>query len=328
MLVLLEHLSQLQGGIRASCRTCALTVTNSTQPAWRKMPVKWIAWFWLGITAAGMAQDAPAVVPSAPPSSAEPARPLPELHALMHAVIAQQTSAENAARDYIYREAFRVDKLDGNGAVKQSEVWEQDVFVVDGVEVHKKISRDGKPLSEDEQKKENARVDKEIEKGRKKKAKEEEKDADLEGETQLSKMLAAGSFANERRETHSSRETILIDFIGDPKARTRMPIHEVKGTIAVDEATDAITSLKGEFFNDWKLLGGLIAKIDKGTKFSLNNTRVNDEVWLPAEFHLEGEARVLLLFSGHVRVQITDSDYRKFKTSTTIVPGFQEVAPK
>ena len=65
--------------------------------------------------------------------------------------------------------------------------------------------------------------------------------------------------------------------------------------------------------------GGLVADVRKGTNFEYQATRVGDGVWLPAAMDGKGSVRVLLFanFNGHMHV--TTSDYRRFRTSATIV---------
>jgi hypothetical protein len=54
---------------------------------------------------------------------------------------------------------------------------------------------------------------------------------------------------------------------------------------------------------------------------------VNDEVWLPAMVEGQGSARALLFFSFNGRIRAVESDYRKFKATSTILPGMSTVEP-
>lgn len=277
-------------------------------------------------------ETAPPPPAEAAPAAPAPDKPMPELKALMHEVITHQRAAEERQKDYIFREVHKVDELGSHNEIKKSYTIEYDIFWLQGVRVEKMVRRDNRDLTPAELKKEDEKVDKQVEKGKKRQQKQAEKadeaNPDLQEETRLSRMLEVGSFSNMRRETLNGRPTLLVDFTGDPKAKKRMPIHDMDGTIAVDETDRAVEQVKGEFVNDFKILGGLAVKIDKGTRFELHNTKVNDEVWLPANFTLEGQARVLLLLAGHVHFAAKDTDYRKFKASSRILPGFTESKPE
>ena len=75
-------------------------------------------------------------------------------------------------------------------------------------------------------------------------------------------------------------------------------------------------------------LGLFIARIHKGTRFSLDQVRLNNEIWLKHRFCVEANARVLLLSNRAVEMEYTFSNYRKFSTGTKILPGVREVEPK
>jgi hypothetical protein len=61
--------------------------------------------------------------------------------------------------------------------------------------------------------------------------------------------------------------------------------------------------------------------IHKGTTFSMQQIKVNNEVWLPSRIEAKGAARVMLLFHFDGSVLVTDSNYRKFKATSTILPA-------
>jgi len=246
---------------------------------------------------------------------------------LMHEVESRQRAAELAAKDYIYHSVQTAQEVDGHGAVKKTEVKEYDVFWISGVPVRKLVKKDGKELSADEAKKESERIDKEAAKAKEKREKEDAKgkETDPRGndEVTVSRLLELGSFTNPRRVQMNGRDTIAVDYSGDPKAKTnnRMEsvIRDMTGTVWVDEQDKAIARIEGRFINAFKIGGGLVANIREGTNFSVQLEKVNGEVWLPARVEGHGEARMLLLFKFDGGFTEVDSDYRKFKTSSTIL---------
>ena len=61
---------------------------------------------------------------------------------------------------------------------------------------------------------------------------------------------------------------------------------------------------------------GLLARLRKGAKVTLQRTKVNDEVWLPATLRVIGTGRTLI-FRGFKIDSLTEwSDYKKFSVST------------
>ena len=84
----------------------------------------------------------------------------------------------------------------------------------------------------------------------------------------------------------NGRDTIAVDFAGDPKAKTRNRaedvIRDLVGTAWVDEQDKVLVKVQGHFLNNFKIGGGMVANIQKGTSFGMEQRKVNDEVWLPA----------------------------------------------
>ena len=246
----------------------------------------------------------------------------------MHAAERNQRTAEAVEKNYLYHSTQIASESDGHGGIKKTETREYDVFWIAGVPVRRLVKRNGKELSPDEQKKESEKIDKEAEKAREKRdrADAEGKESDPRGhdEVTVSRILELGSFSNPRRVKLGGRDTIMVDYTGDPKAKTRNRneevIRDVVGTVWVDEQDRVLIRAEGHFIDNFKVGGGLLVNIQKGTSFSLEMKKVNDEVWLPAVLTGRGSMRALLFFSFNGDGRIVNSDYRRFKTTSTIVP--------
>ncbi len=245
----------------------------------------------------------------------------------MEQVHDHQAASEAIQKDYIYRSVLNLKVLNKKGDVKEDEEDAYDDFWINGVEVQRQVEKKGKPLTDDQKKKEDERVNKEIEKAKQRKAKADAKGEETDSEGHevitLSRILELGSFSNARRMMLNERQTIAVDYTGNPNAKTRTPfegvVRNVVATIWVDEQDKDIARVEGHFVDNFKVAGGLLVNIQKGFEFSMEQTRVNDEVWLPARFAVKGMARFFLLFNGNVIVTDSSSDYRKFKTDSTIV---------
>lgn len=282
---------------------------------------------------------APATAPSAATAPAVAGAkaltdgPLPEIPMLMRAVEANQRLAEAVEQEYIYRSVATEQELDGRGRVKKTVVTASDHFWIDGVPVRRVVSRDGRELSAAESAKENERIDKDVAKARARRARADAqgKESDPYGneEITVSRLLELGAFSNPRRVELNGRPTIAVDYTGDPKAKTRNAserlILQMAGTVWVDERDRVLARVEGHFVNSFKVGGGLLVDIRKGTRFSYEQTRVNGEVWLPAEVDGEGSARVLLFVGFSGRIHAVESDYRKFRASAEILPGLAKV---
>jgi len=72
-------------------------------------------------------------------------------------------------------------------------------------------------------------------------------------------------------------------------------------------------------------LGWFIARIHKGSRVLIEQTRVNNEVWLPKSVALKLDARILLK-GFNLEEDVSYRDYKKFRTATKITPAAE--APK
>jgi hypothetical protein len=292
---------------------------------------------------AGVTRPASGQTPSMPMAGQEAAatkpeeadRPLPDIPALLRAVQANQRKYEAVAKDYLYRSVVTEEKTDGHGGVKKSETEEFDIFWVEGVPVRRMTKKNGRELSTEEQKKENEQIDKEVAKAKERRAKAEEKgkETDPRGDelVTVSRLLELGSFTNARREQLNGRDAIVVDFAGDPKAKTKSKFEEVirdmAGTAWMDEQDKVLVKAQGHFINNFKVGAGLVVNIQKGTNFEMEQRKINDEVWLLSTAEGQGSFRFLLFAGFNGTVRIVDSDYRKFKATSKILPGMSTVEP-
>jgi hypothetical protein len=278
------------------------------------------------------------VVPSLPPSATDPTppdddKPLPDVITLMHDVETNQRKFEAVQKNYIYRSVETEQEFDSHGAVKKTTVTESDHLWVNGVPVRRVLKIDGKPLTPDQIAKESERIDKMSAKANEKreKADDQGKQTDPRGneEVTVSRLLELGAFTTPRRVILNGRSTIAVDFTGDAKAKTRNRAEEIirdlAGTAWIDEQDHVLASVQGHFVNSFRIGAGLIANVQKDTRFAMTQTKVNDEVWLPAQLEGQGSIHALLFlgFNGHVHV--VNSDYRKFRATSRVLPELTRV---
>ena len=269
---------------------------------------------------------------STSPASAE-ARPLPDIAAMMHRVEENQRKAEAIEKDYIYHSVQTQEQIDSKGRVEKTFVREFDHYWSEGVPVQRMVRANGRDLSPGELAKEDKRIHERAEKWRERRAK-----ADAEGKATnarggemitVSRVLELGRFTNPRRVQLDGRDTIMVDYEGDPAAKTRNRTEEVirdlRGTIWVDENDCMLARTEGVFVNDYRVGGGLLFDIHKGTRFGMQQTKINDEMWAPRHVEAEGAARVMLLFNFSGRIHADYSDYRKLRTSSVVLPGASAV---
>jgi hypothetical protein len=282
------------------------------------------------------ATEAPAApLPVTQPAPPGPAgKPLPDIPTLMRDVEANQHKAETIQKEYIYHSVETEQETGSHGQIKKTTVTEADHYWVDGVPVRRMVKRNGKLLTPEELAKEDARIDERAAKARERRGKADAqgKQTDPRGEEEItvSRLLQLGAFTNPRRVQLHGRDTIAVDYAGDPKAKTRNRgeevIRDMAGTAWVDEQDRVLARVEGHFVNAFKVGGGLVADIQKDTHFVWEQTKINDEVWLPAKLDAHGAARMLLFYSFNGGMAAGYSDYRKFRATSTVLPGVTRVA--
>lgn len=269
-----------------------------------------------------------------PPAPAQP-QPLPNLDALMHDVEANQRRSEALAENYTYRVRTLTEKLDKMGRVTSASSVVAQSVTIDGVRVQRVLARNGKPLTPAEAQKENQQIDKEVAHARQQRASDERKgeQTNAEGEQvlTLSRILELGTFSNLRAGTFAGRPAWLVDYRGNPNAKTRSEFEKVfrdiTGTIWIDQQDRQLEAGRGTLLKDFKIGFGLLINLKKNLTFGFTFTRVAPQTWLLASVNAQGQFRFLIFGGGNVRLEQTTSDYQKFRVTTTIIPSDRLIGP-
>jgi hypothetical protein len=250
-----------------------------------------------------------------------------DIHALLLEVEAHQKQLEKIREDYTYREIIRSEDLDSNGSVKKVETDEYDVFFVNTHPIRRQVRKDGKDLNPDEQKKEQERVNKEVEKAVKTPPGEA-----LNGDTiSVRRLLQIIEIKNPRRLNYKDRPTIAFDFVGDPHAKTHGMTEDISkrlsGTVWIDEKDRQVARMEAHIDDNFHLGGGLVASVQKGSSFTFDQALVNHELWLPTGGDIRFSARVLLLKGVRQNIHVQDDQYQKFHADAMQVPGVTLTTP-
>jgi hypothetical protein len=280
------------------------------------------------VSGLALAQDKPAG-PSSPTTAAVQLSQ-DQIRALIRQAADKDMENDKKQREYTYIEREEQHKLDGNGQVKSSESKTHEIMVLYGEHVERLIAKDDKPLSEKDAAKEEERIQKltdkrknENEEQRKKRLEEEEKDRE-DSRKFVSEVADAYSFRFMGSENVEGRETYVIDAEPRPdfqphwKEAKILPKFRFRAWI--DKQESQWVKLDAECI-DTVSLGWFLARIHKGSRLLLDQTRVNDEVWLPRHVAIKVDLRVALLKNFNVEADLTYSDYKKFRTGTKILPA-------
>ncbi|MEP6961051.1 MAG: hypothetical protein ABI995_03175 [Acidobacteriota bacterium] len=227
-------------------------------------------------------------------------------------------------KDYTYQEIQEVRTLDKNGKDTIRNAQTNEILVLSGRPYSRRIAKDGKPLSEKDARKEQEKMDKESEKRLKETSKdrakfEKERREEREFENELP---AAYNFKLVGQETINGRSAWRMFAEPKPGYKPRVKdaeiLKKVRATVWVDTATYQFMKAEMEVVDtiSWGLF---VFRIPPGAKISFEQIRVNDEVWLPREVHVRGEAKLAIFKTFRLAVDVSYKDYRKFQSDSQVV---------
>ena len=259
---------------------------------------------------------------------------LPDLKELFTKIDNNQKAIDKMKENYAGTKVETTFEYEGSGKPKPPEVKESTFFYLDGEEVSTLVKKDGQLLSDDERKKEEARVLKQIETLEKEADKKEKKDAKAEQEgkdpnedeeVSMETFLRACQFVNPRRERFRGADVLVFDFEPNvefkPHTLMEKIITKLGGVIWIDEKALDVARIDAFFVSDVKIAGGLLANVEKGTRIILEQEFVNNEVWLPTYQEVHVDVRFLMVKGIRADESTRYSDYKKFNVQTISTIG-------
>lgn len=256
-----------------------------------------------------------------------------QMQALFRIVADKDAENNKLERNYTYIDREVQHKLDGKGNIKSTEIKTYDILEIYGEPVQRLIAKDDKPLNDKEASKEDAKIQKIIDKHKNesesdREKREEKEEKNRENDRKFVHEIAdAYNFTLVGTEQVNGRDAWVID--GEPRPGFQPHMKESKflskfrGRVWIDKSELQLAKMDVEAI-DTVSLGLVLARIHKGTRFMLEQTRVNDEIWLPEHLTYKIDVRLALVKGFNFDGENTFRDYKKFRTSSRIV-GMGEV---
>jgi hypothetical protein len=264
---------------------------------------------------------------------------LPDLKALFEEIDQNQKAIDKLKENYAGTRVEDQTEFESDGRVKKRERKEFTFFFLNGDEISTLVKKDDQPLSAEEQKKENEETQSRIQAAQKRQAKKESKeekdkeqgkDSDQD-EPGIELFLRASQFVNPRRERFRGQDVLVFDFEPNPDFKAHKleekVVQKLAGVVWIDEKAHDVVRLEAYFVGDMKFAGGLVANLQKGTSFVLEQELVNNEVWLPTYQEAHVGVRVLLLKGIKLNQVVHYSDYKRFNVETLSTIGKPKDVP-
>lgn len=229
-------------------------------------------------------------------------------------------------KNYTYVEHDEDKTLDRHGKVKKSDKETYEVLILGGRDYERLIEKDDKPLSATEARKEAEKLDKEVERREHESASDKAKIAKERQEQRkfLDEVPEEFNFKLLGVEDVSGKPAWVISAEPkpgyQPKAKGAKLIAKMRGKIWIDQAEYQWVKVEAEATGTVSYGFGML-RIDPGATVTFEQTRVNDEVWLPARASIRVNGRAALLVPIHDEIDMQFRDYRKFQAESQIVVG-------
>ena len=253
--------------------------------------------------------------------------PLPDIKTLLEEVRANADKVEKILENYSYTATSTAREIDKNGNLVIKDSVTASFSFYKGRRIIRQLAKNGKPLSANDQSEEDKKVEKQVaeiekliaEKERKQQREAASNEAASEDGNQrisLSDALRGSLLVNPRRERFRGRDVFVFDYEPNPAFKPQKRFEKLfalfTGAVWVDAEDKQVVRLEAVLSQSFKQFGGLAA-LKKGASFTLEQERINNEIWLPsiADINLS----VKILFAGiNINQLIKYGDYKKFTT--------------
>jgi len=295
-----------------------------------------------GQTAFGQKEESPSTSP-APPASLPDLTPdakgnlsQEQMQELFRVVADKDIENDKRLRNYTYVERDEEHKLDSKGQVRSTDIKTYEVMELYGEQVQRLIEKNDKTLDAKDAAKEEEKIqniiDKrknESEETRKKRERKAEKDRE-QGRQFVHEVADAYNFHLMGTESVGGRDAWAIDAEPRPGYEPHMKgakfLPKFHGRVWIDKTEAQWAKMDIECI-DTVSLGWFLARFHKGSRLVVEQTRVNDEVWLPRHVAVKVDVRLALLKNFNVDMQQTYRDYKKFRATAKIV-GVEDIQEK
>ena len=250
-----------------------------------------------------------------------------QIRALIRQSAEKDIENDRAQRNYTYLQREEEHKLDDKGQAKSSETRTFEIMVLFEEPIRKLVAKDDKPLALKELAKEEEKIQKTIDERknedagkRKKRLEKAAKDAE-ESRHFVNEIADAYNFKQVRTEMLNGYISYVIDgeprpgFEPERKGAKFLPKFRFRAWI--DKATSQWLKRDIQCI-DTVSVGLFLIRVHKGSNIQIEQTQINDEVWLPKHISLKLDARIALFKGLRMEEDVTYRDYRKFRTDTKI----------
>lgn len=238
------------------------------------------------------------------------------------------------ARNYTHERREELKVLDKHGALKKHEIDTCDVTILYDEAYSRRIRKGDKPLTDKEERKEAEKLDRFVAERKNESASEHEKRLEKEEKERqearafVRDIINAYDFRVVGEEQVRGHDAYVVEANPRKDFHPTQPhadlLPKLRGKIWIDKKDYGWVKVEAETLDtiSWGLL---VLRIHKGTQMSFEQTRINDEIWLPLRISLNAKARLALFVNDTFDWEASYSNYKKFTSDVRLLPGVKEV---
>ncbi len=252
----------------------------------------------------------------------------PDAREIVRRAVAASDENWKIARNYTFLQRTEERQIDSAGLVKSKEIKTYDITLLEGSPYLRLVERDDHRLPPAEEKKERDKLDKSIAERmketpaqRQRRIEEYEKRRERQRETMREVAEAfdfkiAGQDAIDGRQVWVLKASPLAGY--RPRSRDGKILPHVRGKLWIDQRSYHWVKLEAEVMDpvSWGLF---LVRLDPGAHIWFDETRVNDEVWLPRRISITASARLGIFKKLRVQEDTTYKNFRKFQADSRLV---------
>lgn len=247
--------------------------------------------------------------PKAPARGQQPSLPSPD--EILDNVLAREKEvrSRDLNKKYTYTQLTKIEKLQDDLAVKETEERTYRIIPLDGAAYNRLVTKNGKPLSQEDLRREQNREEKFRKAIAKKQKKADEEDILLNKE-----LLSKYAFSVIGRETVNGRSAFVLTFkprspdLPVKKSVDRF-LNKLMGTVWFDDQDYELAKIEAKITEPVKVGWGIIASLYK-FDLTFEQVRLDDGVWLPGKLNMYING-TKLFSKMHQRQYVVYQDFKK-----------------
>jgi hypothetical protein len=291
-------------------------------------PPAFFALIWLIIAGHSHGPHAKPAQSQAPPPQLSPREIV--LRAMQHDV-----GNWEQEKNYTFVQQVEQRELNSDGREKSTKSETEEIIFLYGQPYAHLIKRNGQPLSDAEARKVEKKLNDTMDKRSHETSAEREKRlAEFDKRHQdehafLLEVPEAYDFRILGEEILNGRAAYII--AGEPRPDFRPNLNaarvlpKLRPKLWIDKDSSQWIKMEADV-TDTITWGGFLLRLHPGSHIEIEQTLVNNEVWLPLHAHISFDARVALVKAMRLEIDAKFSDYKKFRTDSKVI-SVQEAQP-